>query len=184
MSESGSEIVPKLGDFGFSLFVTENDPSLKILPGGSQPWNSPEWREQRPSNDFYKSDTYSMGLLIWAIFSPGEDPFNLGGLNTFSKLEYGPGDSDQQRWKKIDDLKASDRIFEIACQNAAATLASFDSALKSPSKAILRGRNQSERNLLEVLKVVFENTLRLSPELRALQPAKDAINIDTNSVTA
>lgn len=178
-SETGSGIVAKLSDFGLSTFVIEKDPNPKKLPGGTQPWNAPEWRESRPSKDFYKSDMYSAGLLIWAGFSLGEDPFNLNGRNTIAEAEFSPGNSCGPK-DHIENLKRSDKILEIACRVTAATLATAESEPRL-HKTFIRSKSHCGQNLLNSLIVVFENTLQLNPALRSLQPAIKALENNADS---
>lgn len=183
-SEAGSGIVAKLSDFGLSIFVGENDPTPMKLPGGTQPWNSPEWRESLPSREFYKTDVYSAGLLIWAVFSLGQDPFGRGGQNIFAGAELLPGDSRDQQLLKIDDLKRSDKVLEIACRTTTATLTSFDKGSRSLQDIFWRQKSTVEQSLLKALKIVFQNTLELNPAARSLQHAINALETDFISVTA
>jgi len=165
------------------MFVIENDPNPTKLPGGTQPWNSPEWRESRPSKDFYKSDMYSVGLLIWASFSLGEDPFiNLEGHNVIAEPGLPPGNSRDQQKYEIENLKRSDKVLEIACRTTAATLASFDKHSRLPN-IFLYSKSHEEQSLLKALTIVFENTLKLDPALRSLQPGIKALETDANSTT-
>ena len=179
-SEAGSGIVAKLSDFGLSMVVVENDPSPKRLPGGTQPWNSPEWKELRPSKDFYKSDMYSVGLLVWASFSLGQDPFNLEGRNAIGKLEFS-SDNSLDPTDYIEILKRSDKLYEIACRATAATLASVDTGSGFLQNTFLRSKRCSGPSLLKALTTVFENTLRLNPILRSLQPGIQALKADVDS---
>jgi serine/threonine protein kinase len=182
-SAAGSGIVAKLSYFGLSMFVIEIDPNPKKLPGGTQPWNSPEWREFRPSRDFYKSDMYSVGLLIWASFSLAEDPFNLEGHNIFAEPELSPSDSLDQQICKIDNLKMSDKVLEIACRTTVATFASFGKSSRGLLETFWRSKIHDERSILKALNTVFENTLSLNPALRSLQPGIKALETDVTSIT-
>jgi serine/threonine protein kinase len=181
--KGGSGIVAKLSDFGLSMFVNEFDPSPKELPGGSQPWNSPEWRESRPSKDFYKSDMYSVGLLIWASFSLEEDPFNMGGCNTFAETELLPDDTPDQQKHKIEVLKRGDKVHKIAYRSIAATLASLSKGSWNLQEKFWRSKSHTKQSILKALSIVFENTLRLDPAFRSLQPGIKALETDVTSVT-
>jgi serine/threonine protein kinase len=154
-SDAGSGIVAKLSDFGLSMFVGEIDPTPQKLPGGTQPWNSPEWRESRPSKDFYKSDMYSAGLLIWATFSLGEDPFDQEGHNIFAEPEILPTDSREEQLSKIENLKRSDKILEIACRTTVVTLTSFDNRSRSLQNTFFRPKSNINHSLLTALKTVL-----------------------------
>lgn len=61
-----------MSDFGGALLDSD---TLESLPTPTRPWNAPEWRADRPRSQVLKSDTYSLGLLIWCIALNGANPF-------------------------------------------------------------------------------------------------------------
>ena len=89
---SGGRVVAKLSDFGGALLDSEAIGSIRMA---TSPWNSPEWRVERPRQRLLKSDVYSLGLLIWRIALNGSNPFEDESLfalpqrlqNRFAQLE-------------------------------------------------------------------------------------------------
>jgi len=71
LREDGS-VVAKLVDFGSSLIGDSENASL---PGGTPPWNAPEWQKYMAPSFQRKTDVYSLGLLVWRLMLDGANPF-------------------------------------------------------------------------------------------------------------
>jgi len=71
-SSSDNGIIPKLGDFGYSVFDGENARPLK----GTYPFKAPELNKGViPRGDIIYTDIYSFGLLVWQVSQEGHNPF-------------------------------------------------------------------------------------------------------------
>ncbi|KAF8247110.1 hypothetical protein K440DRAFT_661597 [Wilcoxina mikolae CBS 423.85] len=71
-SSSGNGIIPKLGDFGYSVLDGENSRPLK----GTYPFKAPELHKGGIArNDIIYTDVYSFGLLVWQVSQKGHNPF-------------------------------------------------------------------------------------------------------------
>lgn len=81
--------IAKIADFGCSA-ILKQDQTHGRLPGGTKYWCAPEWREQLTSEELYKTDLYSFGLVVWYIISDGTAPF--GWLDSWN--ESGPLSTD------------------------------------------------------------------------------------------
>lgn len=126
---------------------------------------------------------YSVGLVVWASFSLGEDPFNWNGHNSFAEPELLlPNDSHDQWLCKIENLKTSDRVLEIACRTTELTLANVGKGSRGFYKTSMRVTDNAELSLLTALKTVYENTLQLNPALRSMQPAIKALESDSSTI--
>lgn len=75
----GTDIIPKLSDFGFSLVLQNTQMDDNIV--GTPRWNAPEIFLGKLS-EFRKDptnlpllDIYSYGLLVWCVLKNGQDPF-------------------------------------------------------------------------------------------------------------
>jgi serine/threonine protein kinase len=91
----GRPFIAKLADFGGSLFDVSTS---SFLPSGTQPWNALEWRKQLDSESLKLTDIYSLGFVIWRIFTNGKHPF-LARAQPASR----------EIWlKEVEDLKTND----------------------------------------------------------------------------
>jgi len=54
----------KVADFSHSLFNTGEE---RYLPGGTQLYAAPEWKEKGRTHDLLKTDIYSFGLIIGSV---------------------------------------------------------------------------------------------------------------------
>ena len=71
-TDAKSGFVAKVADFGFSLAEAGDGARL---PGGTVPWNAPEWLEWIPTDQLPKTDAYSFGLLVWRVMTKTKNPF-------------------------------------------------------------------------------------------------------------
>jgi hypothetical protein len=54
----------KVADFSHSLFDTGEE---QYLPGGTQLYAAPEWKEKRKTGELLKTDIYSLGIVIGSV---------------------------------------------------------------------------------------------------------------------
>lgn len=117
------------------------------LPGHSEPWTAPEGKTLKVASDFFLSDVYSFGLIVWSCFTVDQEYFEP------RSIQAGAG---------IMILKAQDKVLNTAYSSIRSTLLSLKP-----------GRNTREEletfcnDLLEV----FKNTLTFDPQLRSLNNA-------------
>ena len=64
--------IAKIADFSHSVLVTNND---EFLPGGTRPFNAPEWRDKLPAAKLFKTDVFSFGLVLSCVLV-GRDIFD------------------------------------------------------------------------------------------------------------
>ena len=64
--------IAKLADFGGSLFDIGTFARLKTP---TQPWSAPEFQKNLDPQALQLTDIYSLGLLLWRIFTGGKHPF-------------------------------------------------------------------------------------------------------------
>lgn len=62
----GERIIAKIADFGHAVVMSATKPWAQ-LPGGTPPWNAPEWQKTLRKEDLCLTDVYSYGLLVWRI---------------------------------------------------------------------------------------------------------------------
>ena len=92
-------LVPKLADFGFAIVDSSDTAKAKI--GGTRTWCAPEAFSLHPVSQLRLSDTYSFGLVAWAVAIDGKNPFGL--MLTIS-------DHDQDYLEEVHRLKMSDEV--------------------------------------------------------------------------
>ncbi|KAM5349443.1 hypothetical protein ACJ41O_005948 [Fusarium nematophilum] len=69
-------LIAKVADFGYSLVESGEGARL----AGTVPWTAPEWGEWIPIDKLAKADIYSFGLLVWAVMTNSNAPFQHIGL--------------------------------------------------------------------------------------------------------
>ena len=76
------DLTPVIGDFGLSLFSdTPDEERLTIFSQiGSQGYRPPEWTEKYLPSDHTSGDIWSLGRVLWAIFSQKHPPNNFEPL--------------------------------------------------------------------------------------------------------
>ena len=60
-----SGMVAKLTDFGGAILDVTTETYLPYGIVGTPPWNAPEWNQELVGLDIFKTDVYSLGMLIW-----------------------------------------------------------------------------------------------------------------------
>ena len=76
---SGTDIIPKLSDFGFSLVLQNTQMDENVV--GTSRWNAPEIflgklsELRKDPTNLPLLDIYSYGLLVWCVLKNGQDPF-------------------------------------------------------------------------------------------------------------
>jgi serine/threonine protein kinase len=101
-SSSPNEFTAKICDFSHSIPPYAKD---LTLPGGTRPWNAPEWRLPLSNRVSLKAtDVYSLGLLFWQVLCDGKDPFGLDGRETSEFLF-----SESGLAAKLDHIEATKR---------------------------------------------------------------------------
>lgn len=131
-------VIAKLADFGCSVLDMED---RSRLPGGSEPWNAPEWRDTLEETLFCKTDIYSFGLLCWSVLI-GFNPFD-------SNIFHLPGpQSPAARFKAIQEIKLQDAIIPLAVQSVPSSERA--EAICSVFRNSL-GKNASTRDLVPIL---------------------------------
>jgi serine/threonine protein kinase len=123
-------IIGKLGDFGFSVstftYPDTDDPGDQKLPGGTPPWNAPEYGKKIPADMLKFTDIYSYGLLVWRTMIDGESPFDdvidfvfpeRGPLDFLYGPDYAPPPRPSKD-KMIEALKSEDHELWKCAQNA------------------------------------------------------------------
>jgi serine/threonine protein kinase len=64
--QEGDSVIAKISDFGNSVIISEVS-NFCQLPGGTPPWNAPEWQDSLKKEYLYLTDVYSYGLLVWRV---------------------------------------------------------------------------------------------------------------------
>jgi len=129
-------VIAKLGDFGCCVLDMED---RSRLPGGTEPWNAPEWKDTIEKNLFCKTDIYSFGLLCWRV---------LIGYNPFDSNSFDLPQTPAARFKAIQELKLRDAILPLAVQSVPPSVRA--EAICSVFRNSL-GKNGSDRDLMPVL---------------------------------
>ena len=99
----------KLGDFGASLVELDG----KRLPSFTRPWQAPECFGKLDYLGLKQFDTYSFGLLYWAVMLDGKDPFT--SVKTVADCL-----SPEDREASLERLKKAEggtKLLELAAQS-------------------------------------------------------------------
>ena len=146
----GDTIVAKVTDFGNAMILAEAKDSVQ-LPGGTPPWNAPEWRDSLRKQDLHLTDIYSYGLLVWRIVMHSipileEAPF------LFTYVPCGEL-QEEEDYVMVDELERFKKENKLACFAADNCLPVAD------SMGLERDR----------LRIFFEKTLSCDPTRRDMQ---------------
>jgi hypothetical protein len=69
--------IAKLADFGHSVINPDTNSKGHILPGGTIPWNAPEFGNPLSVEGLKQTDVYSFGLMSWRVLVNKPSPFHL-----------------------------------------------------------------------------------------------------------
>jgi len=138
MFESSRRWIAKVSDFSHSLLDTGEE---KYLPGGTIPYNAPEWREKLTTKKMFKTDVYSYGILLGCVLV-GFD----WAQKFVSNLEHGA--TKEEREEYLLREKQTDRF---------------------RSHVIDLLYDRVDREDLNATKAVLEHTLQSNPDKRDLQ---------------
>ena len=137
------KFVAKVADFGFS--IVEATETAEVWIGGTKPWRAPETKNAIEVKLLKRTDTYSLGLLIWLICVDGRSPFDLLIPSTILGAT---------RDIEIERLKQSNELL-VAATNKKWLMSwlrlKFDSGVetlfKTASKALVDAQRSSEADL-------------------------------------
>jgi serine/threonine protein kinase len=147
-------LIAKIADFGFSLAEAGDGARL---PGGTVPWNAPEWLEWIPADKLSKTDIYSFGLLVWKVMTKADNPFQDEAPHSTSGVRA-----------NIDSLKASDaRMLQTISSHLRRHLG--QATEYAPTWAVIEctvRKDPQSRNLskaLEIIEQVIPEENEISP---------------------
>jgi serine/threonine protein kinase len=149
---SDGSVVAKLADFGCAIVEAEEGTQL---PGGTPPWNAPEWRENIEPSLMHKTDIYSLGLLIWRLTINGKNPF----------------ENDEPQ--NIEKRKGADLMVEEAIQSVEQH---YDNILLRDEVVMEKLRFELYLTCVAIPRKIFQHSLRFSPLKRDLDDIAEALS--------
>ena len=135
--QNGRSFIAKLADFGGALHDVQR---RTYLPTPTKLWAAPEWESGLGPSQLPKADVYSLGFVIWHVFTDGRHPF-----------------SDPTLKAENFDLATAERLSEEV-KGSDAKLFAHLSLFELPHQA-------NERLVLET---IFEKTVCVNPDERKL----------------
>jgi serine/threonine protein kinase len=144
MFEYSRRWTAKVSDFSHSLLDTGEE---KYLPGGTIPYNAPEWREKLTTKKMFKTDVYSYGILLGCVLA-GFD----WAQEFVSNLEHGATKGEREEYllreKRTDRFRSY--LIDLLYDRVDTALA-------------------ARREDLNATKAVLEHTLQSNPDKRDLR---------------
>ena len=145
-------VIAKIVDFGSSVITSTPEPRL---PGGSPPWNAPEWRKILAPRFKQLTDVYSLGLLIWRVTLDGQDPFAGEEIEAIDIRKNADCMVDEAR-------HMTERLYQVHAD----VFPHMGSAM----------RNKSYFHLVVVPRLIFQQTLCLEPSQRSLEKVVEILS--------
>ncbi|KAM7210796.1 hypothetical protein V8F06_013821 [Rhypophila decipiens] len=138
--KSTQSFIPKLTDFGYSVFDGDTAP---MLPKATPDWEAPELLQGKPVTDTMAlSDVYSFGLLVWYVA--------LGRTEPFESVAEVPGPFDGKAAREsIRKLKLTTSIIKKATRSLESEAGT--SSIYEPVFKLTLGMSPASRNLQEAL---------------------------------
>ncbi|KAF5615416.1 serine threonine kinase [Fusarium sp. NRRL 52700] len=150
--ERGGLFKAKLIDFGFCIFLMEQDPGVRIEVGGTQPFQAPEVISPLESEALVFTDCFSFGMLVWQVLLDGVHGNELFRHEPF---ECPARFSSESSWKSY-------------IQAAKEDLGFINNVKNSVSLSLGEADEMEDIVLRLYFEDIFDNTLDLIPTKRNL----------------